>query len=151
MEEYNISGYGVDLDKLYTVTPLTDNETNLYTAICENDNFLDAIDFLQTYVTPENHENMSVISAATPCNTDAFTCFINLPDISQVIDNPGQVTLYSKDTAIYLIQTYIGELFRYIYKNGTFKQDKKTLNSLIIKLQQAVPDQAGHEDFQDVC
>lgn len=151
MEEYNISGYGVDLEKLYTVTPLTDNETNLYTAICENDEFIDAIDFLQSYTTPENHENLSVISADTPCNTDAFQCFINLPDVSQVIDDPGQLTLYSKDTAIYLIQTYIGELFRYIYKNGTFKQDKKTLNNLILKLQQAVPEQADHENFQDIC
>lgn len=162
MDEYNISGYGVDLDTIYTKTPLTDitnsikkdNETSLYLTIIESDNFADIVDQLMS------DPKLSDISVATPCNTDAFQCFINLPDIPQVLpdipqvfNDPSNIKLYSTKEANKLIQDYISELFTRIYETDeldhTFSQT--TLTSLIKKLNATVPSEASHENFQDFC
>lgn len=159
MDEYNISGYGVDLDTIYTKTPLTDttnsikkdNETSLYLTIIESDNFSDVVDQLMS------DPKLSDISVDTPCNTDAFQCFINLPDIPQVFpqvfNDPSNIKLYSTKEANKLIQDYISELFTRIYEtdklNHTFSQT--TLTSLIKKLNATVPSEASHENFQDFC
>ena len=155
MDEYNISGYGVDLDTIYTKTPLTDttnsikkdNETSLYLTIIGSENFLDVVDQLMS------DPKLSNISAATPCNTDAFQCFINLPDIPQVFKEPSNIKLYSTKDANKLIQDYISELFTRIYEidklDRTFSQT--TLTSLIKKLNATVPSETSHENFQDFC
>ena len=155
MDEYNISGYGVDLDTIYTKTPLTDtpnsikkdNETSLYLTIIGSENFLDVVDQLMS------DPKLSNISAATPCNTDAFQCFINLPDIPQVFKEPSNIKLYSTKEANKLIQDYISELFTRIYEidklDRTFSQT--TLTSLIKKLNATVPSETSHENFQDFC
>ena len=155
MDEYNISGYGVDLDTIYTKTPLTDttnsikkdNETSLYLTIIGSENFLDVVDQLMS------DPKLSNISAATPCNTDAFQCFINLPDIPQVFKEPSNIKLYSTKEANKLIQDYISELFTRIYEidklDRTFSQT--TLKSLIKKLNATVPSETSHENFQDFC
>lgn len=155
MDEYNISGYGVDLDNIYTKTPLTDttnstkndNETSLYLTIIGSENFSDVVDQLMS------DPKLSNISAATPCNTDAFQCFINLPDIPQVFKEPSNIKLYNTKEANKLIQNYISELFNRIYETDeldhTFSQT--TLTSLIKKLNTSVPSEASHENFQDFC
>ena len=155
MDEYNISGYGVDLDNIYTKTPLTDttnsikkdNETRLYLTIIASDNFADIVDQLMS------DPKLSDISVATPCNTDTFQCFINLPDIPQVFNDPSNIKLYSTKEANKLIQDYISELFTRIYETDeldhTFSQT--TLTSLIKKLNTSVPSEASHENFQDFC
>ena len=155
MDEYNISGYGVDLDTIYTKTSLTDttnsikkdNETSLYLTIIGSENFLDVVDQLMS------DPKLSNISAATPCNTDAFQCFINLPDIPQVFNDPSNIKLYSTKEANKLIQDYISELFTRIYEidklDRTFSQT--TLSSVIKKLNATVPSEASHENFQDFC
>lgn len=155
MDEYNISGYGVDLDTIYTKTPLTDttnsikkdNETNLYLTIIGSENFSDVVDQLMS------DPKLSNISAATPCNTDAFQCFINLPDIPKVFNDPSNIKLYRTKEANKLIQDYISELFTRIYEidklDRTFSQT--TLTSLIKKLNASVPSEASHENFQDFC
>ena len=155
MDEYNISGYGVDLDTIYTKTPLTDttnsikkdNETSLYLTIIGSENFLDVVDQLMS------DPKLSNISAATPCNTDAFPCFINRPDIPQVFKEPSNIKLYSTKEANKLIQDYISELFTRIYEidklDRTFSQT--TLTSLIKKLNATVPSETSHENFQDFC
>ena len=155
MDEYNISGYGVDLDTIYTKTPLADttnsikkdNETSLYLTIIGSENFLDVVDQLMS------DPKLSNISAATPCNTDAFQCFINLPDIPQVFKEPSNIKLYSTKEANKLIQDYISELFTRIYEidklDRTFSQT--TLTSLIKKLNATVPSETSHENFQDFC
>ena len=155
MDEYNISGYGVDLDTIYTKTPLTDttnsikkdNETNLYLTIIESENFSYVVDQLMS------DPKLSNISAATPCNTDAFQCFINLPDIPQVFNDPSNIKLYRTKEANKLIQDYISELFTRIYETDkldrTFSQT--TLTSLVKKLNASVPSEASHENFQDFC
>lgn len=155
MDEYNISGYGVDLDNIYTKTPLTDttnstkndNETSLYLTIIASDNFADIVDQLMS------DTKLSDISVATPCNTDTFQCFINLPDIPQVFNDPSNIKFYSTKEANKLIQDYISELFTRIYETDeldhTFSQT--TLTSLIKKLNASVPSEASHENFQDFC
>ena len=155
MDDYNISGYGVDLDNIYTKTPLTDttnstkkdNETGLYLTIIASDNFADIVDQLMS------DPKLSDISVATPCNTDAFQCFINLPDIPQVFNDPSNIKFYSTKEANKLIQDYISELFTRIYETDeldhTFSQN--TLTSLIKKLNTSVPSEASHENFQDFC
>lgn len=162
MDEYNISGYGVDLDTIYTKTPLTDttnsikkdNETSLYLTIIGSENFLDVVDQLMS------NPKLSDISVDTPCNTDAFQCFINLPDIPQVFpdipqvfNDPSNIKLYRTKEANKLIQDYISELFTRIYEidklDRTFSQT--TLTSLVKKLNASVPPEASHENFQDFC
>lgn len=162
MDEYNISGYGVDLDNIYTKTPLTDttnsikkdNETSLYLTIIGSENFSDVVDQLMS------DPKLSDISVDTPCNTDAFRCFINLPDIPQVFpdipqvfNDPSNIKLYRTKEANKLIQDYISELFTRIYETDkldrTFSQT--TLTSLVKKLNASVPSEASHENFQDFC
>lgn len=162
MDEYNISGYGVDLDTIYTKTPLTDttnsakkdNETSLYLTIIGSENFSDVVDQLMS------DPKLSDISVDTPCNTDAFQCFINLPDIPQVFpdipqvfNDPSNIKLYRTKEANKLIQDYISELFTRIYETDkldrTFSQT--TLTSLVKKLNASVPSEASHENFQDFC
>ena len=162
MDEYNISGYGVDLDIIYTKTPLTDttnsikkdNETSLYLTIIGSENFSDVVDQLMS------DPKLSDISVDTPCNTDAFQCFINLPDIPQVFpdipqvfNDPSNIKLYRTKEANKLIQDYISELFTRIYETDkldrTFSQT--TLTSLVKKLNASVPSEASHENFQDFC
>ena len=155
MDEYNISGYGVDLDTIYTKTPLTDttnsikkdNETSLYLTIIGSENFSDVVDQLMS------DPKLSNISAATPCNTDAFQCFINLPDIPQVFNDPYNIKLYSTKEANKLIQNYISKLFTHIYKDDNLYNEfnQSTLTSLIKKLNATVPSEASHENFQDFC
>lgn len=155
MDEYNISGYGVDLDTIYTKTPLTDttnsikkdNETSLYLTIIGSENFLDVIDQLMS------DPKLSNISAATPCNTNTFQCFINLPDIPQVFNDPSNIKLYRTKEANKLIQDYISELFTRIYEIDKLDRifSQTTLTSLIKKLNASVPSETSHENFQDFC
>ncbi|MCI6368495.1 MAG: hypothetical protein MR804_06290, partial [Limosilactobacillus reuteri] len=131
-----------------------DNETSLYLTIIGSENFSDVVDQLMS------DPKLSDISVDTPCNTDAFQCFINLPDIPQVFpdipqvfNDPSNIKLYRTKEANKLIQDYISELFTRIYETDKLDRNfsQTTLTSLVKKLNASVPSEASHENFQDFC
>lgn len=145
MDEYNISGYGVDLGELYDIADLTTEEDQLYTDLMSCDSFLDAIDVIS------NGDRGDQIMIDTPCNTDDFECFMNFPDQPQVIEDGDFRHLFTKSVANKMLQNHIDAFLRQLYDYGEYEQPASVLDTLIPKLQALVPEYASHQDFQDYC
>lgn len=152
MDALTISGYGFDLTDLNN-QHLTDQETKLFNQITEIDGLLDVAQIIAT----QDDEQFGDVALEVPCNTDDFSCYIYIPDISPVSYNSQhepQPKLYNQSEANQHLADYLARLLEIVYTEDIDGvHPSPTLNAVIDDVKRQIIERKlpSHEQFCDYC